>query len=116
MSALQTTTHVQRYFEAWNAHDPQAILDAFAEGGTYTDPNVGEAPLTGETLAAYARRLFDAFPDLTFESVEQEPLSGGATFARWLMRGTNTGTGRWPPSGRACSGCAFCALMSFKVK
>jgi steroid delta-isomerase-like uncharacterized protein len=101
MSALQTATHVQRYFDAWNAHDPQAILDAFADGGTYTDPNVGDPPLQGEALAAYARRLFDAFPDLTFENVEQHAMPGGATFARWLMRGTNTGTGRWPPSGRA---------------
>jgi steroid delta-isomerase-like uncharacterized protein len=100
MSALQTSTHVQRYFDAWNAHDPDAILNAFVDGGTYIDPNVGAAPLTGEALVAYVRGLFDAFPDLTFEDVEQDAVPGRPTFARWLMRGTNTGAGRWPPSGR----------------
>ena len=30
----------QRYFDAWNARDPEAIAAAFAPGGTYSDPNV----------------------------------------------------------------------------
>jgi steroid delta-isomerase-like uncharacterized protein len=101
MSAVQTSTHVQRYFDAWNAHDPDAIVAAFVEGGTYTDPNVGSPPLTGETLVAYAQGLFDSFPDLTFENVQHDVRPGGATCARWLMRGTNSGGMRWPPSGQA---------------
>ena len=29
-----------RYFDAWNRRDPDAIAAVFADGGTYTDPIV----------------------------------------------------------------------------
>jgi hypothetical protein len=29
---------VQRYFDAWNAHDAAGIVATFADSGTYADP------------------------------------------------------------------------------
>jgi steroid delta-isomerase-like uncharacterized protein len=103
MSATMTSQgHVLRYFEAWNDRDPAAVVATFAEGGTYSDPNVAGPPLSGPALAAYAQGLFEGFPDLRFEVPELETLPHGVTMARWLMRGTNTGPLRGaPPSGRA---------------
>jgi steroid delta-isomerase-like uncharacterized protein len=99
---LTSLEHVQRYFQAWNDRDPAAVAAAFAEGGTYTDPNVAGPPLSGQALASYAQGLFEGFPDLRFEVAELATLPDGVTVARWLMRGTNTGPLRGaPPSGKA---------------
>lgn len=40
----------QGYFDAWNRRDADAIVATFAEGGTYSDPNVPEG-LTGQAIA-----------------------------------------------------------------
>ena len=44
---MEVVDVAQRYFEAWNRHDPDSIVATFAEGGTYSDPNVPEG-LTGQ--------------------------------------------------------------------
>ena len=97
---MTSLTHVHRYFQAWNDRDPAAVAATLAEGGTYSDPNVA-GPLSGQALASYAQALFEGFPDLHFEIQELATLPDGMTVARWLMRGTNTGSLRGaPPSGR----------------
>lgn len=105
MTALtDSPSLVQRYFDAWNTRDPDAVAAAFAAGGTYTDPTVGGPPLAGTAIAEHARALLAAFPDLSFEVLGGQPAGGQATgtvVAQWLMRGTNTGP--WngqPPTGR----------------
>ena len=68
--SVQTSTHVQRYFDvgtltirtpSW----PRSWKVAPTPTRTY-------GPLTGETLVAYAQGLLDAFPDLTFENVQHD--------------------------------------------
>ena len=65
MNAMQVA---ERYFDAWNRRDADAIVASFASGGTYSDPSAGEN-LQGEAIAAYAKGLWSAFPDLSFETV-----------------------------------------------
>jgi steroid delta-isomerase-like uncharacterized protein len=97
--------HVESYFQAWNARDPEAVAAAFAEGGTYTDPTVTGPPLSAAALAERVPGLFAGFPDLSFEVLSADAVEGAAdatVVARWLMRGTNTGPYRGsPPSGRS---------------
>ena len=89
----------QRYFDAWNRHDRDAIVATFTEGGTYADP-VTTAPLTGAAIGAYAEALWKAFPDLTFEIGSVTENAAGLVAAEWLMRGTNTGPfNGLPPTG-----------------
>jgi steroid delta-isomerase-like uncharacterized protein len=89
----------QRYFDAWNRRDPDAIVATFAESGTYTDPAVPDG-LTGPAIGAYAAGLFEAYPDLSFEIVSAAATGERTVAAQWLMRGTNTGpmAGN-PPTG-----------------
>jgi steroid delta-isomerase-like uncharacterized protein len=91
---------VQDYFDAWNRRDAEAIVATFADGGTYRDPS---APYGLRELAigSYAKGLWAAFPDLSFEIISAE--TGAHTIAaQWLMRGTNTGSFHGlPPTGRA---------------
>ncbi len=56
-----------QYLDAWNAHDADAIVRTFATDGTYCDPTT--AALSGDAIGANAKRLWSAFPDLSFEIV-----------------------------------------------
>jgi hypothetical protein len=41
---------VRRYNQAWNGRDANAIVQLFAEGGTYSNPHAGQC-LTGEAMS-----------------------------------------------------------------
>jgi steroid delta-isomerase-like uncharacterized protein len=80
----------KKYFDAWNAHDADAIIKTFSPAGTYSDPSTGE--ITGDAIGANAKRLWSAFPDLSFEIVSLGEASSGRVVAEWIMKGTNTGS------------------------
>ncbi|MGC1817044.1 MAG: ester cyclase [Casimicrobiaceae bacterium] len=91
-----------RYFDAWNARDADAIVRTFAGGGTYRDPTTGE--ISGDAIGANAMRLWDAFPDLSFEIVSVAESGPGRVVAEWIMKGTNAGSFQGlPPTGRTVS-------------
>lgn len=81
---------LDRYFDAWNAHDPQAVVTALSTGGTYEDPTTG-GPLTGDALAENVGTLMTGFPDVHFELVSVDALDETRAAAQWIMTGTNTG-------------------------
>ena len=88
----------KKYFDAWNAHDAGAICNIFTEGGEYHDPNI---KVRGRDISMYAQSLWEAFPDLSFEIVSKSESADGMVAARWLMKGTNTGTFQGlPASGK----------------
>jgi len=92
----------RQYLDAWNAHDADAIVSSFASGGTYCDPTTGE--ISGDAISANAKRLWDAFPDLSFEIASLADAGSGRAVAEWVMKGTNTGAFQGlPPTGRAVS-------------
>jgi len=81
--------------------DADAIVASFASGGTYSDPSAGEN-LRGDAIAAYAKGLWSAFPDLSFETVSVADNGAGLVAAQWIMRGTNSGSMfGLPPTGRS---------------
>ena len=91
---------VQRYFNAWNAHDASAIVATFAAGGTYADPTT-PGPLSGDAIGENARQLWSAFPDVHFEIRSHNSSVDGPVAAEWVMKGTNLGPfGGLPPTGR----------------
>jgi heme-degrading monooxygenase HmoA/ketosteroid isomerase-like protein len=91
MITASLSSLAEPYFRAWNSHDPDGIAAALAEGGTYTDPTISGAPLTGAQIAGHARAVLTAFPDLSFEVLGSQRVANGTEVVRWLMRGTNTG-------------------------
>ncbi len=115
---MEATAVARVYFDAWNRHDPAAIVAAFAEGGTYSDPNVPDG-LSGAAIADYAGELFAAFPDLSFDVRGTAPSSDGVVGVRWTMRGTNTSFFRGsPPTGRivALPGADFIVMEGGKIR
>jgi steroid delta-isomerase-like uncharacterized protein len=108
----------QSYFDAWIHRDADGIIAAFTEGGTYSDPTVGQG-ISREATADYARGLWDAFPDLTFEIISNAETGPDTVVAQWLMRGTNTGSLQGlPPTGRsvAVPGADFIQVEGDKIR
>lgn len=97
---MALTAALDRYFDAWNAHDPDGVVAALTDGGTYEDPTTG-GPIGGDALAANVAGLVAGFPDLSFEVVAVAPTSDTSAAAEWRMRGTNTGAS---PMGPATGG------------
>jgi steroid delta-isomerase-like uncharacterized protein len=90
---------LDRYINAWNDHDPDAVVRSLVPGGTYEDPTTG-GPLTGDALAASVSGLLAGFPDVRFEVVGFTPTGDTSAAAQWVMRGTNTGPMGGPPTGQ----------------
>lgn len=112
------TEAVQVYFEAWDRHDVDAILDSLTPDGTYSDP-VGGKDLTGQAYADYANSLFTAFPDLKLELISNTVASNRMVAAPWLLFGTHKGpVGDFRPTNRKIilPGCDFITVENGKVK
>jgi len=77
-------------YEAWNAHDADAVAAVFAE-----DAVVREAGRPGEVrgraaVRARAAMLLAAFPDFHLERIELL-IDGNRHADRWIMTGTHQG-------------------------
>jgi hypothetical protein len=70
MNAIEVAKH---HLDAWNCHDADAIVAAFAEVGTYSNPFTGEG-VTGEPIGSFARGVFAAFPDASFDLISHRRL------------------------------------------
>src|SRR5438552_9715979 len=91
---------LDRYFAAWNDHDPAGVVASFTDDGTYEDPTTG-GPLGGAALAANVAGLIGGFPDVAFEVVSCTATGATSAAAQWVMRGTNTGPmPGGPPTGQ----------------
>ena len=107
-----------RYFDAWNRHDPEAVLATMAVDGTYADPTT-HGSISGEAFAAYMRGLFSAFPDTSFEVVSEGQPAPDLVAAQWIMRGTNHGSMRGlPPTGKSIElhGADFIRVVDGKIR
>jgi steroid delta-isomerase-like uncharacterized protein len=116
MNAIEV---VKRYSEAWNRHDADAIVALFVEGGTYSNP-VGGQGLTGQAIADFAKWVFAAFPDVSFQIVSIGDTGGGLVAWQWLGRATNTGplADGNPPTGRSLTlpGASFTQVEGDKIR
>ena len=82
----------QNNFNSWNRHDADAIVAAYAEGGTYRTPSMGH-PLTGQAIGDFAKSVWVAFPDASLEIISIGDTGGGLIAIQWMLHGTHTGIG-----------------------
>jgi steroid delta-isomerase-like uncharacterized protein len=85
---MRVLEQVERYFDAWNSRDGDAIAACFDSGGGYADPVSGQLSPPG--ISAYASGLFSAFPDLRFE-LHVTAIDEPHVVAQWTMTGTQSG-------------------------
>ena len=85
---------IERYNDAWNAHDLDAIVALHAPGMVFENHTAGEAA-DGEAVRDHIAAIFESWPDIVFSTrrlyvrdglVVQE-WTAGATHANPLSRG-----------------------------
>jgi len=94
--------YFERYTEGWNDHDPDAVVEQFAPGGTYVDSSLAE-PLERDEIADFVTDTVMGFPDVRFEERRVFTAQEGdelVLVAEWTMRGTHAGPFEGlPPTG-----------------
>jgi glyoxylase-like metal-dependent hydrolase (beta-lactamase superfamily II)/predicted ester cyclase len=114
-----TTTEVaKRYFDALSAHDLDAAMDCWVQGGV--DRLVGQQELVApDGTRAYFSELFEAFPDFRFAVIDMTT-HRNRTAVRWRAEATFAGPGHFQgfaPNGAhiAVEGCDVVTVVDGKI-
>ena len=116
---MTTTEVAKRYFEALSAHDLDAAIDCWEQGGV--DRLVGQQELVApHGTRAYFKELFEAFPDFRFEIVDNTTYRN-RTAVRWRAEATFAGPGLFQgfePNGAhiALEGCDVVTVADGKIR
>lgn len=86
-------TLARAYFDAWNAHDTDAIAALFAADGTFWDTQMAAPAAVADVKSGFAAFLADT-PDLRFEVSLIAETTDGRAIAEWVIRGTSKATGK----------------------
>jgi steroid delta-isomerase-like uncharacterized protein len=95
---------IDRYNEAWNAHDVDAIVAMHTEDSVFENHTTGDVNVGREAIGRAISGIFGVFPDLTFETRRQY-IRDDLVVQEWTGRGTHEGTMtrsgiEVPPTGR----------------
>jgi hypothetical protein len=82
---------IDRYNEAWNAHDVPAIVALHAPGMVFENHTAGER-VEGDGVAAHIARIFENWPDLSFRG-RRSYVRDGIVVNEWTATATD-GEGR----------------------
>jgi steroid delta-isomerase-like uncharacterized protein len=83
---------IERYNEAWNAHDVDAIMSMHAPDMVFENHTAGEAA-QGEEARAHIASIFDTWPDIEF-STRRLYVRDGLVVQEWTATATHTKTMR----------------------
>jgi steroid delta-isomerase-like uncharacterized protein len=74
-----------RWYEAWNAHDVDAIGALMTDDVRYEDPSAPAPVMRGRApVKQYAGAAFAGIPDLQLEKLEEWVTPGGGVIASWF--------------------------------
>ena len=98
---IATRNFLDRYLDAWNAHDPAAVARHMADGAIYEDVALGRVLHGPSEIAKFVEEATRASSDFRFEEVSL--FSAGSDYANeWIMTGTNDREVRGvPATGRS---------------
>jgi steroid delta-isomerase-like uncharacterized protein len=83
--ALETA--IERYNEAWNAHDLDAIMAMHAPDMVFENHTAGERA-DGEAVRAHIASIFDTWPDIRFAS-RRTYVRDGLVVQEWTATATH---------------------------
>jgi steroid delta-isomerase-like uncharacterized protein len=82
---------IDRYNEAWNAHDVDAIVAMHTEDSVFENHTTGDVNVGREAIGRAITGIFGVFPDLAFETRRQY-VRDDLVVQEWTARGTHQGT------------------------
>ena len=91
MDGAELQEFIDRYNEAWNAHDVDAIVAMHTEDSVFENHTTGDANVGREAIARAITGIFGVFPDLAFETRRQY-VREDLVVQEWTARGTHQGT------------------------
>ena len=104
MDGAELQDFIDRYNDAWNAHDVDAILAMHTDDSVFENHVTGDVSVGREQIGTAIRGIFSVFPDLSFEGRRQY-IREDLVVQEWTARGTHAGTMsrggiEVPPTGR----------------
>ena len=91
MDGRELQDFIDRYNEAWNAHDVDAIVELHTEDSVFENHVTGDVNVGREQISTAIRGIFGVFPDLSFEGRRQY-IREDLVVQEWTARGTQQGT------------------------
>jgi steroid delta-isomerase-like uncharacterized protein len=82
---------IDRYNDAWNAHDVDRIVAMHTEDSVFENHVTGDVNVGREQIGNAIRGIFGVFPDLSFEGRRQY-IREDLVVQEWTARGTQQGT------------------------
>jgi steroid delta-isomerase-like uncharacterized protein len=104
MDGAELQEFIDRYNNAWNAHDVDAIVAMHTEDSVFENHTTGDVNVGREAIGKAITGIFAVFPDLTFEARRQY-IRENLVVQEWTAHGTHRGTMtrsgmEVPPTGR----------------
>jgi len=88
MMLIATRNFLDRYLDAWNAHDPAGVARHMADGAIYEDVALGRVLHGPSEIAKFVEEATRSSSDFRYEVVSV--LTAGSNYANeWVMLGTN---------------------------
>jgi steroid delta-isomerase-like uncharacterized protein len=91
-SAAALREAIDRYNEAWNAHDLDAIIAMHAPDMVFDNHTAGESA-SGEEVRAHIGAIFESWPDIAF-TTRRLYVREGLVVQEWTAVATHTNTMR----------------------
>jgi len=91
-SAADLERTIQRYNEAWNAHDLDAIMSMHARDMTFENHTAGEV-VHGEGVRQHIASIFETWPDIQF-ATRRLYVRDGVVAQEWTATATHRSTMR----------------------
>jgi steroid delta-isomerase-like uncharacterized protein len=82
---------IDRYSDAWNAHDVDLIISMHTENSVFENHVTGDVNVGRDQIGNAIRGIFAVFPDMHFESRRQY-IREDLVVQEWTASGTHQGT------------------------
>jgi steroid delta-isomerase-like uncharacterized protein len=83
----------QKWVDAWNSHDANAVAALFTRDALYEDVTFGIVNHGPDEIRAFAQSFFTTVPDLQITLVDSSVKNGRGTI-EWVFSGTDEGVWR----------------------
>lgn len=90
MNGVELQAFIDRYNDAWNRHDVDAIVSMHTEDSVFENHTTGDLNVGKDAIRQAISGIFSVFPDLSFETRRQY-IRDDLVVQEWTASGTHLG-------------------------